>query len=722
MKQLRTVWGGLLGCLFAGALLVNPFKDINAQASLNTTAAVSETPIPTLDETSPTPTVITPTMQSLYAPLIAGNIGVAPIELNQVWNGDAKGNRQDAFLSNNEIRFYGLGYSRVPTDTIHLAWDQAGPCGTNQVFSGTVQVNPGEWQTYITSTVPGCIGIYTNTLQFTYKQYTNTLSANFVVNLPSQVIIGAHQGFDRCNVPSLSEMQTWWDKSPYYSINLYIGGILSHCGNQELDALWVQEVAKQGWTYIPTWVGPQAPCSGFREIISYDPNKSYLQGRSEADSAVEASIQLGLLDGSIIYYDVESYAAAYNNQSCRNAMNAFLKGWTERLHALGYRAGAYGASCNSFIAEWATINPTLDDVWIAHWHVPAAYDPDATVWNAPCLDNNLWNNHQRIKQYAGDHVETWGGVSMAIDSDVIDGEVSYLPITGTQQSVSEPVLAAPSTTLTITGPQIKAMQALRNGVGWFLIGDHLLWRDARNLTWQQSALPLQQNESVLDLNFQSNGSGFLVVQNGESGEINVYATVGSRDHWQEISSIQAEGPISQGSLSFVDSQTGWLSLRLPSSSNFNLGRLFHTTDGGHSWAQLPIPTGGEIHFVDNQRGWVEGGASGDELYSTNNGGQSWTRLEGNMPSDQPWIEESGNSNAVSTAHASGFGNLPGTILNIQFSDPLTGWALVRQSACTGEKIPIGVVDTAQKAPFQCTTQQILFETHDGGRTWAKLPL
>jgi hypothetical protein len=65
-----------------------------------------------------------------------------------------------------------------------------------------------------------------------------------------------------------------------------------------------------------------------------------------------------------------------------------------------------------------------DAVWAAVWMTPAAYYPDASVWNLSCLDNSLWADGQRIRQYAGDHTETWGEVSLRIDSNVMTSTLS----------------------------------------------------------------------------------------------------------------------------------------------------------------------------------------------------------------------------------------------------------------------------------------------------------
>ena len=57
-----------------------------------------------------------------------------------------------------------------------------------------------------------------------------------------------------------------------------------------------------------------------------------------------------------------------------------------------------------------------------------------------CVDNGLWNQSQRIRQYTGGHDETWGGATLAIDSNVLAGPVADL----------RPPLPPPTPTLTVT--------------------------------------------------------------------------------------------------------------------------------------------------------------------------------------------------------------------------------------------------------------------------------
>src|SRR5512136_2726568 len=110
--------------------------------------------------------------------------------------------------------------------------------------------------------------------------------------------------------------------------------------------------------------------------------------------------------------------------ACRQAAGSFMNGWVERLEELGNLAGGYGAR-NSYVTDWSGLAHVPRDVWAASWYA-SYYDPYASVNSIPWLQG-LWVNHQRIRQYAGDHHESWGGIGIAIDSNVADGMVAMPP-------------------------------------------------------------------------------------------------------------------------------------------------------------------------------------------------------------------------------------------------------------------------------------------------------
>jgi hypothetical protein len=257
------------------------------------------------------------------------------------------------------------------------------------------------------------------------ENISNAKKISALADSDTTVYIG--QGFDACEIPNLTKMNTWWTNSPYGAVNLYIGGISRACANSLLSASLLTQLNNQGWRFIPTWVGLQAACSAYPSRMSSDKTTAYTQGVQEASAAVATAQSLGLTNvdgsGTVIYFDLEAYDTT--NKNCRDAANAFINGWTFQMRALGNLAGVYASPCNA--ADWWSSANVPDALWIANWYGAAgtvSYTPTASVYNTACIDNSLWNNHRRLRQYAGGHNETWGGARLNIDSNVLDGPVT----------------------------------------------------------------------------------------------------------------------------------------------------------------------------------------------------------------------------------------------------------------------------------------------------------
>ncbi len=240
-------------------------------------------------------------------------------------------------------------------------------------------------------------------------------------------VISFDKGFDKCAAGTTAQMQTWWDHSPYRDANIYFGGAARACSQINLNASWVATVFDQGWRLIPTWVGPQAPCTNFRRRFSSDPAEARSDGLAEADAAVAAAATLGLGAGTPLYYDFEYYDE--NDGPCSAAVREFIDAWTERVNDHGYLAGAYGNARN-VQNDWipgVIANPP-DAVWLTPWVCGRTTSCDWTpsVFGVPGLDDEYWANYQRIRQYWGPHTETYGGVTFEIDSDYANGPVARL--------------------------------------------------------------------------------------------------------------------------------------------------------------------------------------------------------------------------------------------------------------------------------------------------------
>lgn len=223
-------------------------------------------------------------------------------------------------------------------------------------------------------------------------------------------------GFDPCSAPTASQM-TAWGASPYRAIGVYIGGTNMACSQVNLTPAWVAGEWAAGWHLILTYVGLQAPGNscGCSAIVA---SQAAAEGAAAATDAVAHAQALGIGPGNPIYDDMEAYSRGVTVTS---AVLAFLSGWTNQLHAEGYGSGVYSSSASGIVdlaAQYGTGYPEPDDIWIANWNGAQSTLDGA----APSID---WSDHQRLHQYRGGHNETYGGVTLNIDNDYLDGATAF---------------------------------------------------------------------------------------------------------------------------------------------------------------------------------------------------------------------------------------------------------------------------------------------------------
>lgn len=550
---------------------------------------------------------------------------------------------------------------------------------------------------------------------------------------PSYVVTRTNQqAFDACFMPTLEQLQTWWDTSPYRAVNLYLGGS-SYAGICfDLTPSYVQAAAAQGWSFIPTWVGPQAPCSGFGNKFSGDPATAYQQGRNEADAALAVAQSLGLTpgggtSGTLIYYDLESYSGA--STACRNAAASFINGWSERLRERGNQAGAYGTPCTSYMGDWATIANPPDHIWMAWWLLPAQYRPTDSVplFGAPCnLHNTLWSGSQRLRQYAGDHGETWGNVRLNIDSNVLGGGVVDLTPgadlagetdTFTLVTVGQPLLAAESTATASV----------------LLYPDRLLTSlDAARTTVDITpALPTGAALTTL----ATTPDSLWLAGVDALGQPLLVTSADAGDTWstRALPAIEPGQPVS---LSFPTADLGYLAIQHPTRAIFSRGTLLTTTDGGVTWSSSPLPLGEPVVWSDARTGWQAGGPAGTELYVTRDAGQTWTSVTpAPVPAGQLWqvagpvFTTPTDGTLTVTVHGKSGGQplifattdagrtwspQPATLADSALTLPAGATDILWLSASTALAPATTSICTADQT---CTTTHTLYRTADAGVTW-----
>ncbi|MER8004513.1 MULTISPECIES: glycoside hydrolase domain-containing protein [unclassified Streptomyces] len=265
--------------------------------------------------------------------------------------------------------------------------------------------------------------------------------------------------FDTCTAPPLASVQAW-SASPYRALGVYVSGVNRTCAQPQLTASWVASVSQLKWRLLPIHKGLQPPC-GARPTdakISTTPATARSQGTAAATEAVTAAKALGMRPGSALYNDIENYSQT--DTTCRTAVLSYLSAWTKELHRVGWVSGVYmnlNLGAGQLAAAYTSTSYARPDaLWIAR------YDGVDSLKGWSGVTDSKWAVHQRAKQFRGGHDETYGGVTLNIDTDRLDAPVATVAhpykVTSTTAlnartgpSTSYPVAAtyAPGTTLDV---------------------------------------------------------------------------------------------------------------------------------------------------------------------------------------------------------------------------------------------------------------------------------
>jgi phage gp16-like protein len=236
--------------------------------------------------------------------------------------------------------------------------------------------------------------------------------------------------FDARCAPTQAEMDAWLTSSPFWGVGIYIGGSTASCrptttdpGQPHLDATWVAQQRADGWRLLPIWVGPQASCGTYADLIDPNPAGEYAaadaRGRAEAAAAVARARELGLPSRTTLWYDLEG-GWDVANDDCRRSSLRFLSGWTATLHDLGYRSGVYSSVSSGIHAldNADGLSPGSyempDQVWYAWYNGRADVGIDPQWVRAGSWDG------ERVHQYEAHTTVAYGGVPLTIDRNYLE--------------------------------------------------------------------------------------------------------------------------------------------------------------------------------------------------------------------------------------------------------------------------------------------------------------
>ena len=176
---------------------------------------------------------------------------------------------------------------------------------------------------------------------------------------------------------------------------------------------------------------------------------------------------------------------------------------------------------------------------------------------------------------------------------------------------------------------IRDFQLIDANVGIITIGNNLFLTVDNGNSWDN--ITPAPSHSLRAVEFLDPAQGFVVTSNFNQDQtisFHLFTTQNSGQTWAQneiihYSPLDPDAAVGSITMQFLDSNTGWMFFKRMTSSNFNIGKLFHTSDGGSTWQEKSLPTGGEIFFRSETTGFVVGGIQDQQLFKTTDGGNSW---------------------------------------------------------------------------------------------------
>ena len=146
-------------------------------------------------------------------------------------------------------------------------------------------------------------------------------------------------------------------------------------------------------------------------------------------------------------------------------------------------------------------------------------------------------------------------------------------------------------------------------------------------SWQRCGpvLKLSRQHPNSNVFFLKPQLGWAITNDGQ--RINgVARTLDGGCNWEQLWVSEDNPDERYSDIFFLNEREGWLA------GNAN-GSLYHTTDGGRTWEDLPLPTEStkvfRVYFLDSAEGWIiaKPGVTGDAegVFHTTDGGETWRK-------------------------------------------------------------------------------------------------
>lgn len=222
-------------------------------------------------------------------------------------------------------------------------------------------------------------------------------------------------------------------------------------------------------------------------------------------------------------------------------------------------------------------------------------------------------------------------------------EATEIPPTPFPDTPAPAAIAAPL----IESPALIDIQFFNELDGWGIAESYLVRTNDGGITWYNVTPPdVEEVAAVVETFILDNDHAWV-----QKPDFNNFPNNGLLYHTSDggLTWTISSTPFSGGDLRFIDSDNGWMLADLGVGAGSNAVAVFQTRDGGATWTQtytndpnLPdasdsLPLGGlksDLVPINMQIAWVGGViyAPGTVyLYRTDDGGQSWTQVDLELP-------------------------------------------------------------------------------------------
>jgi len=218
-------------------------------------------------------------------------------------------------------------------------------------------------------------------------------------------VIQVLQGVDRASAFTTAEAHTLKTNHGVQWTGVYIGGPCS-AGSGWTKAVVTALAASEDWTFMPTWVGQQAPS------ICGASTLTAAKGQTDGAAAAQVMQTFGWAPDRDIPVALDLEAGSYTHSP--SGALAYAGAWRDAVRSAGYLAYLY--SNPTAINALFEGGVKFDGVWPASWFFTSFHD------SAPDDLDQLgtrYTDHVRAWQYAGEFAVTGAGSVDADSSDLL---------------------------------------------------------------------------------------------------------------------------------------------------------------------------------------------------------------------------------------------------------------------------------------------------------------